>query len=235
MGQGGIYSKHQRRVRAGNTRVSETSLGRKDWKAEISSQAIPVQKQSQPSPSAGMPPVWLASSSSLGYVLSILTPLGLRVSQPVGQLSGRPAALAGISGSTGLFFGLSTGNTSSSAPRTAFCSAAVSSAAPGSAFPQERAVEPHRLPAPLHRPRGATRVSRGRATDFVHELETTYGNIQEMLCTFNNENRFWVNEFVVAFIWLEVFSVTHTCWQSHKLKPVTCWFHMGLFNSYSPN
>lgn len=110
MGQGGIYSKHRRCVRAGNTRVSETSLGRKDWKVEISSQALPVQKQS--SLSAGMPPLWLASSTSLGYTLSILTPLGLRVSQPVGQLSGSPAALAGISGSTGLFFGLSTGSTS---------------------------------------------------------------------------------------------------------------------------
>lgn len=46
MGQDGIYTKHGRHVRAGNTRVSETSFRRKHWKVELSSQSIATQNQS---------------------------------------------------------------------------------------------------------------------------------------------------------------------------------------------
>lgn len=51
MGQGSTYrstyrSMYRRCVRAGNTRVSETSFGRKNWKVELSSQTIIIQKQS---------------------------------------------------------------------------------------------------------------------------------------------------------------------------------------------
>lgn len=149
MGQDSIYTKHRRHVRAGNTRVSETNLRRKDWKVELSSQTIAIQRQSHYfeslvkwmicasklfsllreatffffplffvppatimqswyfSLSSGMPPPWLAPSTSLGYMIFILTPLGLPGSQAVGQPSGSPAALPGISDPTGLSFGLS--------------------------------------------------------------------------------------------------------------------------------
>lgn len=36
--------------------------------------------------------------------------------------------------------------------------------------------------------------------DFIAMLVNLYGNIQEMLDVFNNENKFGANKFVVGFI-----------------------------------
>lgn len=88
-----------------------------------------------------------------------------------------------------------------SAQGIALGSAAVSSLAPGSAFPQERAVEPalalRSLPtaagaasAPSTVPRATHGVSGSRATDFIFMLEAVYRNIQEMFYVFNDENKF---------------------------------------------
>lgn len=251
MEQGSIYTKHRRHVRAGNTRVSETSRRRKDWKVELSSQTIAIQRQSHYfeslvkwmicvselfslwreatfflfvfcsprqswyfSLSSGMPPLWLAPSTSLGYVIFILTPLGLRGSQPVGQPSGSPSALPGISDPTGLYFGPSVrqckalvmllrGETPAAlSPARCFLLSRRVLAGSWERLPQERAVEPAHAPRPppagnVLVPSGVSwatkRVRTGGTADLIHVLETVYGNIQEMLCTFNNENRFWAN------------------------------------------
>lgn len=115
--------------------------------------------------SSGMPPPWLVPSTFLGYAVFILTPLGLRGSQPVGQPSGSPAALAGFSDPTGLYFGLCVGstsvvqsfrgavmlwNTSSTQPSAPlFAQLPCPRRLPGASSPRRGQWSPHTLPAPL--------------------------------------------------------------------------------------
>lgn len=105
----------------------------------------------------------------------------------------------------------------------------------GSGAAHAPVLRPAGEPAPSGAGQGEERGSRGRSTDLIRMLGSVYRNIQEVFCVFNNENelsvnknRFGVTEFVVAFIWLEVFSVTCICLRPHTVIPVTCWFRLGL-------
>lgn len=105
----------------------------------------------------------------------------------------------------------------------------------GSGAAHAPVLRPAAGPAPSGAGRGEERGSRGRSTDLIRMLGSLYRNIQEVFHAFNNENelsvnknRFGVTEFVVAFIWLEVFSVICICLRPHTFIPVTCWFRSSL-------
>ncbi|XP_064286050.1 uncharacterized protein LOC135306315 isoform X2 [Passer domesticus] len=166
MGQGSVYTKHRRHVGPGNTRQAACRAG-----------ILAFQQGC---------PLWLALSS-LQYVIphrhcwrcgghrlwpGSLTQQGWRLPR------GSTSVMKTFSGA------VVRRNSSRTQAKASLCARLLSSLAPESAFPQERAVEPAHAPAPLPTAAGAAvpsgvpwQTHGSRTTDFIYTLETVYRNI----------------------------------------------------------